>query len=155
MDEQEVHRNRPCDPGKTLIAVDADTVISRHCARKAFEQRSSSYEADIPKHSIVSTHLQVNSEHLKKTLREIIGSYPGQSFATKAVAIQYPPECLYHYRHELEEAGKSVQACPEAMEHHAILTQYIDEYFQEVITEVANLQDQGLVSFDLLWVRIV
>ena len=49
------------------------------------------------------TTLQINSQHLKDILLEVIESYPGISFATKELSFDLPCRCLYHYRHELAE----------------------------------------------------
>ena len=51
--------------------------------------------------------LNINSPHVKDTLRRIIGEYPGATFRTENVRLQAPYRCLFHYleelRRELEE----------------------------------------------------
>lgn len=93
--------------------------------------------------------LQVNSQHLKDILKEVIPQFPGISFQTKDISIQKPYRVLFHYRHELEAAGKGLDG--EAAEHLQLLMDFIDEEFGETIEESDNLVEQGLINYNYLW----
>lgn len=45
--------------------------------------------------------LEVKSKHLKEVLKNIIGEYPGISFRTHKIKLEFPLRCLYHYLDEL------------------------------------------------------
>ncbi|KPM45574.1 hypothetical protein AK830_g908 [Neonectria ditissima] len=56
-----------------------------------------------PDRKLQATHLVVRSRHIKKALREVIGTYPGLNLNSLGdVTILAPPMCLFHYRAELE-----------------------------------------------------
>lgn len=97
------------------------------------------------------TTLQINSDFLKKILKDIIGSYPGQSFHTSDIGVDFPAHCLYHYRHELKAALADQEPGSEGAAHLPILLSFIEEQFADAIKEGDNLREQGLVSYDHLW----
>ncbi|TPX13408.1 uncharacterized protein E0L32_006138 [Thyridium curvatum] len=103
---------------------------------------------------VVRTALQVNSPALKEVLRDVIGSFPGDSFYTNDVSVTFPARCLYHYRAELagllarlqkEEPGSDKAA------HLPILLDFISEHFADTIKEGDNLREKGLVTYEHLW----
>jgi len=100
---------------------------------------------------ILKTSLQVNSPVLKQYLREIIGDYPGQSFLTGNVTVDFEPQCLYHYRQELLDKLAKLPADSEGASHLQILLKFINEHFEETIADTKNFAEQGLISFDHLW----
>lgn len=81
----------------------------------------------------------------------MIKTFPGVSFQTKNVVIPYEPQCLYHYREELRDAGRHFKVDSEAAQHHAILMNYISEQFKDTIEECKNLREHGLICFGILW----
>ncbi|KAH9808825.1 P-loop containing nucleoside triphosphate hydrolase protein [Teratosphaeria destructans] len=93
--------------------------------------------------------LQINSQHLKDLLKTTIDQYPGVSFQTKDITIQKPYHVLFHYRHELEAAGKDFEG--EAAEHLKLLIDFINEEFAETMEESNNLVEQGLINYSHLW----
>ncbi|TKA60914.1 hypothetical protein B0A55_12153, partial [Friedmanniomyces simplex] len=95
--------------------------------------------------------LQVNSQHLKEILEDTIGHYPGISFHTKDITIPRPYHVLFHYRHELEKAGDSLEEGSEAAGHHELLIDWINDQFRETIDETENLLEQGLMTYPHLW----
>lgn len=98
--------------------------------------------------------MQVNSESLKDIIRDRIGNYPGQSFHTAQVTLDFPPRCLYHYHPELkEELELATKEDPnsEATRHLPILLDFIREEFNDAITEGDNLREKGLVTYEHLW----
>jgi hypothetical protein len=100
---------------------------------------------------ITRTTLQINSQPLKDILAEIIGNYPGQSFLTSDISIQFPAHCLYHYRPELKAAVADQEPGSEAAAHLPILLGFIDEHFADVIKERDNLGREGLITYENLW----
>lgn len=95
--------------------------------------------------------LQVNSQHLKDILKKTIEHYPGVSFATKDITIDKPYHVLFHYRHELEEAGKELEEDSEEFQHLDLLLDFIYEEFKDAIDETENLLEQGMINFQHLW----
>ncbi|KND94606.1 ATPase family AAA domain-containing protein 3B [Tolypocladium ophioglossoides CBS 100239] len=103
---------------------------------------------------IETTSLQVNSPALKRLLKNVIGSYPGVSFNTGTISLDFPPRCLYHYLPELKAEKARLDAedpDSEEAQHLPILLEFINEHFHDVITEVNNLCEQGLISYEHLW----
>lgn len=103
---------------------------------------------------VVKSTLQVNSGFLKDVLRKIIGTYPGISFDTKAIAIDLPAHCLYHYLPELrDELARIATDDPgsEAEECLVLLVQFIEEEFKDTILDVENLLEKGLITYQHLW----
>ncbi|KXT06785.1 hypothetical protein AC578_7166 [Pseudocercospora eumusae] len=99
---------------------------------------------------VVKTSLQINSQHLKDILRDTIASFPGISFQTTEVTIDAPYRVLYHYKDELEAAGKDLES-GEAAAHLDLLLDFIHEEFKETIKESDNLKEKGLMSYQHLW----
>ncbi|POR38154.1 ATPase family AAA domain-containing protein 3B [Tolypocladium paradoxum] len=103
---------------------------------------------------VENTSLQVNSPALKSILKDVIGSYPGVSFHTSTISLEFPPRCLYHYLPELKAQKSRLDVeDPDSDEarHLPILLEFINEHFHDVITEGDNLREQGLVSYEHLW----
>ncbi len=100
---------------------------------------------------VQKTSLQINSQHLKDILKSTIQNFPGVSFNTKDVTIDKPYRVLFHYRQELEDAGKELEEESEAAEHLDLLMQFIHEEFKETISETENLLDQGMINYQHLW----
>lgn len=53
------------------------------------------------------TELEIQSRHIVKALRKVIGTYPGVDFAAKFVIIQEPPRCIFHYQDELQQHSEA------------------------------------------------
>ncbi|KAK1623245.1 AAA family ATPase [Colletotrichum phormii] len=96
--------------------------------------------------------LEVNSPGLKNILGDVIGSkYPGQSYLTSNVTVDFPPRSLYHYRKELAETAVNHEPGSDEARHLPLLLNFIDEEFHDAITGGANLIEQGLMSYEHLW----
>ena len=100
---------------------------------------------------VQQTTLQVNSEALKDLLHEIIGYYPGQSFSTTDVNVDFPAHALYHYRPELTAALEREDLTADERAHLRILLDFISDHFADEIKDGDNLREQGLVSYKHLW----
>lgn len=95
--------------------------------------------------------LRVNSPHLKDTLKEVIGTFPGISFETKNITIAAPYRVLYHYRPELYTKREQMEDDTDAAKHLDLLLEFIDEEFKDTIADSDNLQEKNLMSYELLW----
>ncbi|KAJ9656691.1 hypothetical protein H2198_004810 [Neophaeococcomyces mojaviensis] len=100
---------------------------------------------------IQKTSLQINSPSLKQYLKEIIGDYPGQSFLTSNITVDFEPHCLYHYRQELADKLAKLPEDSEGAQHLPILLKFINEHFEETIADTKNYAEQGLISYEHLW----
>lgn len=97
------------------------------------------------------TSLQINSKPLKDILKEVIGDYPGQSFLTSNVAVDFEPHCLYHYRTELMDKLETLPEESDGARHLQLLLNFMDEHFEETLADTKNYAEQGLISYDHLW----
>lgn len=97
------------------------------------------------------TSLEVNSQALKDILSDVIGDYPGQSFHTANITVNFPPRCLYHYRPELKAALADQEPGSDGEAHLPILLDFIDEEFADAIKDGDNLRERSLVSYEHLW----
>ncbi|KAJ0325610.1 hypothetical protein COL5a_007422 [Colletotrichum fioriniae] len=101
---------------------------------------------------ICRTSLEVNSPGLKNILGDVIGSkYPGQSYLTSNITVDFPPRSLYHYRQELADTAVDHEPGSDEARHLPLLLSFIDEEFHDAITDGANLLEQGLMSYEHLW----
>lgn len=58
--------------------------------------------------------LEVKSRHLKEVLKSVIGEYPGISFRTHKIKLEFPLHCLYHYLDELTAELEVLKKAKEA-----------------------------------------
>lgn len=74
---------------------------------------------------VLYTELEIQSRHLIKALRKVIGTYHGVDFTARTVSIVEPPRCLFHYQDELhryaqesnnEQEKSHIQLCLQYME---------------------------------------
>ncbi|KAF4784834.1 AAA family ATPase [Colletotrichum scovillei] len=101
---------------------------------------------------ICRTSLEVNSPGLKNILGDVIGSkYPGQSYLTSNITVDFPPRSLYHYRQELADTAVDHEPGSDEARHLPLLLSFIGEEFHDAITDGANLLEQGLMSYEHLW----
>ncbi|KAJ3535655.1 hypothetical protein NM208_g7048 [Fusarium decemcellulare] len=80
---------------------------------------------------ILSSQLEIRSRHIKKALREVIGTYPGVSLnSTSHVRIDAPPMCLFHYRVELQDYATQARD-PVVKSHVELCLGYMARVLQE------------------------
>ncbi|KAK6544314.1 hypothetical protein TWF694_001014 [Orbilia ellipsospora] len=95
--------------------------------------------------------LDIKSLMVKKVLKEIIGdSYPGVSFNTTNIVLEYPLRCLWHYRDEIREVAKDDKKS-EKGRHLKLLLDFLDVEFAKLDADYRNYMEQGLTSFDIMW----
>lgn len=100
------------------------------------------------------TTLKVQSKHIIKALKDVIGSYPGENFFASTVYLSTPPKCLFHYQKELLAYA---DACGDTKvrDHVSLCLKYMEKTMPEEI----RLLEEGLadpsafqVNQDNLWV---
>jgi len=97
-----------------------------------------------------STTLQVKSPHIKDLVKNVIGDkYPGVSFSTENIQLDFPLRSLWHYRPQLRDACEELKGLER--EHIDFFMEFLDEEFEETIREFENLTEQGLITYPLLW----
>ena len=98
---------------------------------------------------LTSQSLDIKSLMLKKVLKEIIGdNYPGISFKTANIVLQYPLRVLWYYRDELRSAYKDDKKS-EKGRHIKLLLDFLDAEFSQIDKDLLNYKSEGLISFDL------
>ncbi|KAF6820894.1 AAA family ATPase [Colletotrichum plurivorum] len=101
---------------------------------------------------VCTTSLEVNSPALKEILKDVIGgNYPGQSYLTADISVNFPARSLYHYQHDLAEAGKNLDPDSDGARHLFLLLSFINEQFGDTIKNVTNLLGEGLINYEHLW----
>ena len=78
------------------------------------------------------TKLGVQSRHIIKALRQVIGTYHGVDFTTKPVEIREPPRCLFHYRDELRQHAEASEDL-ELKSHMQLCLEYIEKTLHQEI----------------------
>ncbi|KAF7349249.1 AAA family ATPase [Mycena sanguinolenta] len=100
---------------------------------------------------VVQTTVEVYSDHLRKTLAKVIGTYPSISFQTEHISLNLPVECLYHYLSELRAEAGTLQKDSVELVHLNILLNFIETQFAKTTEQVNNLRPKNLISYDTLW----
>ncbi|KAF3936827.1 hypothetical protein ABW19_dt0204426 [Dactylella cylindrospora] len=95
--------------------------------------------------------LDIKSLMVKKVLKEIIGDhYPGISFNTTNIVLEYPLRVLWYYRDEIREVAKEDKKS-EKGRHLKLLLEFLDQEFAKLDKEYKNYMDEGLTTFELMW----
>jgi hypothetical protein len=96
------------------------------------------------------TMLSVKSPHMKALLKRVIGDkYPDVSFLTADITVESPPKACYHYLPELRAEVKTLEG--EERKHCDFFLEFLESEFEEVITEMKNLESEDLITYPLLW----
>ena len=101
------------------------------------------------------TRLNINSPHIKAALREVVRSYPGVNIESSGpISIFGEPQCLFHYRCELE-AHASMLKDQIAKDHVTFCLQYMTRFLRKEILSYQNtMQDKDILpglEFQALW----
>ncbi|KAK6536843.1 hypothetical protein TWF281_001053 [Arthrobotrys megalospora] len=95
--------------------------------------------------------LDIKSLMVKKVLKEIIGdSYPGVSFNTSNIVLEYPLRCLWHYRDEIRAVAKEDKKS-EKGRHLKLVLDFLDAEFAKLDADYNNYMEQELTSFEIMW----
>jgi hypothetical protein len=104
-------------------------------------------------HDIERSELLIQSPFLVSALQEVITEYPGVNIQSKAIVVRGLPECIFHYRTELQKYGAGlVDLAPR--KHLGLLLQHcfnalklhLDRFYSSMIFS----NSPGL-NFDDLW----
>lgn len=96
--------------------------------------------------------LEIKAPLLKSVLRTVISDgYPGISFKTERVILNYPLRCLYHNLQEIEkECARLEEACSdEEKEFLHLFTNFLEEEMREDIININNFLPEERVTYDL------
>ncbi|KAK6353479.1 hypothetical protein TWF696_005442 [Orbilia brochopaga] len=98
--------------------------------------------------------IDIQSKPVKDLLKGMITDYPGISFSTAQVVLNFPLRVLWYYQNELKEArrkAKEEDADSELGTHLDTLIGFLDDEFESTNEEYDNLTAEGLINFELLW----
>ncbi|KAF3911588.1 hypothetical protein ABW21_db0208481 [Orbilia brochopaga] len=98
--------------------------------------------------------IDIQSKPVKDLLKDMITDYPGISFSTAQVVLNFPLRVLWYYQNELKEArrkAKEEEAESELGQHLDTLIKFLDDEFESTNEEFDNLTAEGLINFELLW----
>ncbi|KAI0535672.1 P-loop containing nucleoside triphosphate hydrolase protein [Xylaria digitata] len=95
--------------------------IEKHKSHRACLVRFRNYDED---RELLSTRLQIQSKHLHKALREVIGPYLGHDFNIPIITIYHPLKPLFHYRKELQEYAEKCNQ-PKMRSHLDLCLRYV------------------------------
>ncbi|KAJ4365558.1 hypothetical protein N0V83_008177 [Neocucurbitaria cava] len=89
------------------------------------------------------TSLEIKSPYIKKALKEVIGSYPGVDIdLDRSIRLLDKPQCLFHYRHELEQYAAAADDRP--MKEHVI---FALKYMEKALCkEISTYEDMAQVE---------
>ena len=79
--------------------------------------------------NFTGTILEIKSPHVIKALRDVIKSYPEVEFGTKRVLINGLPQCIFHYRNELQQYGRNIHNA-EAAQHLLYTLSYMYSFLE-------------------------
>jgi hypothetical protein len=100
------------------------------------------------------TELEIKSPHMKAALKAVVPYYKDFRIELKHIVLRDEPECLFHYREELQHYGMSLQD-PEAAKHVLFLLQYMwRELSTELFTFYSTMENPGAsatLDFQNLW----
>ncbi|PMD25577.1 P-loop containing nucleoside triphosphate hydrolase protein, partial [Hyaloscypha hepaticicola] len=93
------------------------------------------------------TELEVQSRHIIKALREVIGTYRGVDFASKPVSIREPPRCLFHYQDELRRYAEASDN-QQLKSHLRLCLQYMEKTLHKEIKIFQSLSKLSSPEID-------
>ena len=94
--------------------------------------------------------IQVNSPHLLRILREVVGAYPTQPAGFEVPIVEEAPfQLFYHYRTNIAQYDTRDNEISRT--HHELLMKHIDAELGRASAETAKLVSKGFITFALLW----
>ena len=94
--------------------------------------------------------LEIQSRHLVRVLRKVVGTYPGIDFTARPVRLIEPPECLFHYQDELRRHAQESNNEQEKS-HVRLCLQYMEKTFHREIKILKSSESPELEYRDL-WI---
>ncbi|KAL8758795.1 MAG: hypothetical protein Q9199_001206 [Rusavskia elegans] len=98
---------------------------------------------------VVSTRLEIQSRHLTKALRKVIGTYHGIDFNARTISIVEPPRCLFHYQDELRRHAQESDNEQEKS-HLRLCLQYMEKTLHREI-KISQSSDSPELEHRDLW----
>lgn len=113
-------------------------------------RRIYNYERDLE-----STQLEIRSPHLKKAIRDVVGSYPGVNLNSNANIFLYEdPRILFHYRAELETYAETCEN-EDVKQHIRFCLGYMERFFKREIASFTHMMSNDStcpgLEFANLW----
>ncbi|KAI4212582.1 MAG: hypothetical protein LQ349_009343 [Xanthoria aureola] len=100
--------------------------------------------------NVIYTVLEIQSRHLIRVLRKVIGNYPDVDFTGRTVRLHEPPECLFHYQDELRRHAQESNNEQEKS-HVRLCLQYMEKTFHREIKILKSSESLELEYRDL-WI---
>jgi len=96
-----------------------------------------------PGDRLAYTELEIQSKHIIRAFRQVIGSYDGLDLESNLVIIKEPPRCIFHYRTDLQKyAEKSGNEFLKS--HMDLCLQYADKIlYREIKINNASLLESS------------
>jgi hypothetical protein len=105
-----------------------------------------------------SSRIEIQSSHIIKALREVIKTYPGQSFSGDIVILHGMLKCIFHYREQLE-AYRENQEDKVAKWHIHLLLRFMAKELKSSIrgykAHVETSIDTPSIEFKDLWMVFI
>lgn len=117
-----------------------------------------SYKHYGPDGSLKSSRLEIQSPHIIKALREVIKTYPGQSFNGETVILHGQLRCIFHYRKRLEDYRQNIYDKVAKWHIHLILRFMGKELQSSIRSYKAHVETSSLspsIEFKDLWMVFV
>ena len=108
--------------------------------------------------SLESSRLEIQSPHIIKALREVIKTYPGQSFNGETVILHDQLKCIFHYRKELEDYRQNIDDKVAKWHIHLILRFMRKELQSSIRSYKAHVETSPFspsIEFKDLWMVFV
>ncbi len=99
---------------------------------------------------VLYTVLEIQSRHLLRVLRKVVGNYPGVDFTARTVRLFEPPQCLFHYQDELRRHAQESNNEQEKS-HVRLCLQYMEKTFHREIKMLKSSESPEL-EFRDLWI---
>lgn len=97
---------------------------------------------------IFSTELEIQSQHIIKALRKVIGDYYGVDFSGKFVTIEEPPRCIFHYQDELRQHAEASEN-DQLKSHMQLCLEYMEKTLHREIKLFKSFMSNASVSPEL------
>ncbi|USP79640.1 hypothetical protein yc1106_06914 [Curvularia clavata] len=100
--------------------------------------------------------LRINSPHIRKALKDVIGTYPDVdlNFTGGSIYMFSKPWCLFHYRHELEQYAEGSSE-PVMKKHVDFILKYMRKALQKEILTYENMMKNETsspgITYKELW----
>lgn len=95
-----------------------------------------------------ATRLEIQSKHIIKALRKVIGTYYGVDFTRNLITVDGPPRFLFHYQDELRQYAESSND-HQLNSHMQLCLQYVEKTLYQEIRLVKSIRTTKPGSLEL------